>query len=161
MDIGIIIAVIVLFAVGLFGIILPALPGVGLIFTGILLYALYFGIDTVGSVTLSVLGVVAVFSIAIDYLASAYGAKRYGASKWGSLGAIFGGILGFIVLNFIGLLLGIFIGAIVGEFFVAKQDAQASLRAGMGSILGFLAGTVIKLLLGIAMILIFVISIWK
>jgi len=161
MDIGIIILVIVLCTLGLFGTILPALPGTGLIFTGIVLYALYFGIDTIGVTTLGILGVVTFLSFFIDYIASIYGGKKYGASKWGSIGSLLGGVVGFILLNFIGMFFGIFIGALIGEFFIAKKDTNASFRAGIGSLLGFLAGTLIKFFLGFAMIIVFVISIWK
>lgn len=160
MEIAIVLIVAALILTGFVGIVAPVLPGTGLIFAGILLYALYFGIDTVGTVTLIVLCVATLFSIAIDYLASAYGAKKYGASKWGSLGAVVGGLLGFLALNFPGLILGIFVGAVAGEALVAKKDLHVSLRAGMGSILGFLGGTVLKVILGLAMIITFLVKIW-
>lgn len=160
MEIGIILIVVALILVGLVGIVIPVLPGTGLIFSGILLYALYFGIDTVGVVTLVVLGIAAILSIAFDYLASVYGAKKYGASKWGSLGAVLGGLFGFIILNFPGLIFGIFVGAVAGELLVAKKDMEVSLRAGTGALLGFLGGTVLKLILGLAMIITFLVKIW-
>jgi len=161
MEIGILFLVVILVLLGLIGTVLPALPGIGLIFGGILLYAFYFGIDTIGLSVLIIFGIVTVFSFAIDYLASAYGAKRYGASKWGSVGAVLGGLLGFIILNFPGLLFGIFAGAVAGEMLIAKKDARLSLRAGIGSMLGFLAGTVIQFIIGLAMIIVFIIQIWS
>lgn len=160
MDIAIILIVAGLILVGLVGTVMPVLPGAGLIFSGILLYALYFGIETVGMVTLIVLGLAALFSVALDYLAAAYGAKKYGASRWGSLGAVLGGFLGFLILNFPGLIIGIFAGAVMGEALVAKKDMQLSLRAGVGSIVGFLGGTVLQLILGLAMIITFLVEIW-
>lgn len=151
--ISLIVWVIVL--VGLIGTVVPVLPGVGLIFAGILLYALYFGIEEIGLVTLSLLGVVALLSILFDFLASAYGAARFGSTRWGISGSILGGIVGAILLNIPGLVLGVFLGAAAGEVLFAKKDLHQSFRAGWGSVLGFLGGTVLKLILGIVMIVIF------
>lgn len=145
----------VIVLVGLIGTVVPVLPGVGLIFAGILLYALYFGIEEIGLVTLSLLGVVALLSILFDFLASAYGAARFGSTRWGVFGSVIGGIVGAVLLNIPGLVLGVFLGAAAGEMIFAKKDLHQSLRAGWGSVLGFLGGTVLKLILGIVMIIIF------
>lgn len=146
--------------VGLVGTILPGLPGVGLVFGGILLYALYFGVATVGMTTLILLGVVTVFSFIIDLLASLYGAKRFGASRSGIIGAFLGGVAGLIFLSLPGLFLGVFAGAVVGEYFLAKKSSEEALKAGLGSVLGFLGGTVLKLVLALIMVGVFVAKLW-
>lgn len=145
---------------GLAGTILPGLPGVGFVFGGILLYALYFGMDTVGTTTLILLGAVTIFSFVIDFLASLYGAARFGATRSGIVGSIAGGLAGLLFLSLPGLLLGTFFGAVVGEFFIAKKSLQHALRAGMGSVLGFLAGSVIKFVLSCIMVIVFVTKVW-
>jgi uncharacterized protein YqgC (DUF456 family) len=145
---------------GLAGTMLPILPGVGLIFAGIALYALYFGIDEIGMVTLIILGGVAVFSLVLDHFASIYGAVRFGSTKWGVIGSIVGGLFGVIVLNIPGLVLGIFFGAVAGELVFAKKDLHQSLRVGWGSVLGFLGGTVLKFILGVAMVVTFIVKVY-
>lgn len=150
----------ILIFVGLIGTILPGLPGTGLVFGGILLYAVYFGIGTVGMTTLILLGAVTLFSFVIDLLASLYGAKRFGASRLGVISSAIGGLAGLVFLSLPGLFLGVFLGAIVGEFFLAKKNLNDSLKAGVGSILGFLAGSLVKLLLSLVMIIVFVVKIW-
>lgn len=155
MDIVIFGIVALFFLVGLLGILLPALPGTGLIFIGILLYALYFGIETVGMTTLIALGGAALLAILFDYLAAAYGAKRFGGSGWGTGGAIFGGLIGVMVLNVIGLLVGIFVGAVLGELLGAKRDQSTAFRVGLGAVIGFLGGTLLKFILGLVMIGVF------
>lgn len=159
MEIAVFILVFLLLLVGLIGTILPVLPGAGLIFLGILIYALTFGIETIGLVTLIVLGIVAVLSLLFDYLASAYGAKRYGSTAWGVAGAIIGGIIGAIVLNVVGLLLGVFFGAAFAELLLAGKSTEQSIRAGLGSVIGFLAGTIFKFLLGLIMIVVFLVKV--
>lgn len=151
----------ILIVVGLIGVVAPVLPGIGLIFSGIFLYAWYFGFGEIGITTLVVLGIIALLSMAVDYLASAYGAARFGSSKWGIAGSVVGGLFGFLILSLPGLLLGLFFGAVAGELFFAKKDTEASFRAGWGSVLGFLGGTVLKLILAIAMIITFMIRIWS
>lgn len=146
--------------VGLVGTILPGLPGVGLVFGGILLYALYFGVATVGMTTLILLGVATVFSFIIDLLASLYGAKRFGASRSGIIGALLGGVAGLIFLSLPGLFLGVFAGAVTGEYFLAKKSSEESLKAGLGSVLGFLGGAVLKLILALVMVGVFVAKLW-
>lgn len=150
----------ILIFVGLVGTILPGLPGVGLVFGGMLLYALYFGVATIGMTTLIILGVVTVFSFLIDLLASLYGAKRFGASRYGLIGSLALGIIGLVFLSLPGLFLGVFAGAVVGEYFLAKKSAEAALKAGLGSVLGFLSGAVLKLIVALVMIGVFVAKIW-
>lgn len=141
--------------VGLLGTVLPALPGVGLIFFGILLHAIFFGFEDIGIVTLVALGLVALFSMLFDFLASAYGASRFGSTRWGVAGSIVGGAVGLVIFTIPGLILGVFLGAATAEMIFARKDARQSFRAGLGSVLGFLGGTVLKLILGLAMIGIF------
>ncbi len=151
----VIILVATLLLVGLAGTVLPVLPGTGLIFLGILIYALSFGIETVGVVTLVVLGIAAALSLLFDYLGSAYGAKRYGSTRWGVTGSILGGLVGMVVFNVIGLILGVFFGAAFAELLFAGKSTEHSLKAGWGSVIGFLGGTVLKFLLGLIMIIVF------
>ena len=71
----------VLVIVGLAGIVLPALPGLPLVFCGMLLAAWTDGFQRVEWWWLLVLGVLTLLSMAIDFWATAVGAKRVGASR--------------------------------------------------------------------------------
>ena len=160
MEIAVIVMVWLLIFVGLVGTIVPILPGMVLVFGGILLYALYFGVETVGLTTLTLLGVALALSFVIDILASLYGAKRFGATRYGIWGSTLGGLLGLLLLSLPGLFVGIFLGAVLGEYFWGKKKLEEALHAGIGSILGFLGGTVLKFLLAIAMVIVFVVKVW-
>jgi uncharacterized protein len=152
----VIIAVVFFLLIGLIGTIVPALPGAGLIFSGVALHAWYFGVSSIGWPVIIVLGVTATLSLIVDYAASAYGASRFNASKYGIVGSVLGGLAGVLFLNLPGLVLGIFVGAAAGEFLFARKGAPEALRAGWGSIVGFLGGTVLKFVIGLAMIITFV-----
>lgn len=142
--------------VGVIGTVAPVLPGTGLIFAGIALYAWYFGVETIGWGTLIALGVVAVITFFFDYLASAYGAAKFGSTKYGVIGSVIGGVLGMITLNIPGLLIGMFSGAVIGEMAFSGRSQEQAFKAGWGTLLGFLGGTIMKLLFALAMVLIFV-----
>jgi uncharacterized protein YqgC (DUF456 family) len=150
----------ILIFIGLIGTIVPVLPGVGLVFGGILLYALYFGVTSVGLTTLILLGLAAGLSFVLDLLASLYGAKRFGATRYGIWGSVVGGMVGLALLSLPGLFIGLFLGAVAGEYFFGKKKADQALQAGIGSMLGFLAGTVLKLILAVVMVLVFVVKVW-
>ncbi|MBP9698219.1 MAG: DUF456 domain-containing protein [Candidatus Moranbacteria bacterium] len=160
MEIAVIVIVWLLIFVGLVGTIVPILPGMVLVFGGILLHALYFGVETVGLTTLTLLGVALALSFVIDILASLYGAKRFGATRYGIWGSTLGGLLGLLLLSLPGLFVGIFLGAVLGEYFWGKKKLEEALHAGIGSVLGFLGGTVLKFLLAIAMVIVFVVKVW-
>lgn len=130
-------------AVGIFGTIYPALPGLGLMFVGAWLLGYAGDYQVFGSGTLIFLAVVAIFGTAMDYVAGALGAKYTGASKTAVWGAFIGGIVGaFFAIP--GLLLGPLIGAASGEFIARKDSWQAS-KVGIGTFIGFIIGTVAKI----------------
>lgn len=155
MDIAIVIIVGLMIFAGFVGIIIPGLPGAGLMLLGMLGYAWYFGWNTVGVPLLLVLLVLAGLTMILDYFTAAYGAKKYGGSKYAAWGAFFGGLVGLIVLNIPGLLVGLFFGAVAGEMLYTKKSFDASLEVGTGALIGFLVGTGAKILIGMLMVSLF------
>jgi uncharacterized protein YqgC (DUF456 family) len=139
---------------GLAGSVLPALPGVPLVFGGLLLAAWADDFTRVGAVTLVLLGLLTLASFAIDFAATAMGAKRVGATKLAVVGAALG-TLGGLFLGPPGLVLGPFVGAVIGEMLSHGQWQQAT-RAGIATWMGLLFGTLTKLALVFTMLGIFV-----
>ena len=88
------IVAVLLMLVGIAGTVLPALPGVPLIFGGVLLAAWIDDFQRISVVTVIVLAVLAVVGIVIDYVAAAISAKRAGASRQGIIGAAIGTLAG-------------------------------------------------------------------
>ena len=110
---------IVLMLVGLIGSVVPGLPGVTLIFLSALLYAILTDFQTVGTVVIVILFVLAALAFLIDFFATSYGARRFGASNWGTVGGAIGGIVGALaglLLAGIGSLFGLIAGTIAGVF---------------------------------------------
>lgn len=145
--------------IGLAGIVLPALPGVILIFAGLALAAWAEGYQYVGAGTLVILGVLSLLAWALDWVAGSLGARRFGASRHAVVGAMLGALVG-LFFGLPGILLGPFLGAVIGEL-VARRDLGQAGRAGLGAWLGLLLGVAAKLAISISMIaLFFFVRVW-
>lgn len=138
---------------GLAGSILPALPGLPLVFAGLFLAAWTGDFQQVGWITLTILGALTLFAMVVDLLASLLGTRRVGASKLAVLGAAIGTLVG-LLFGILGLLVGPFAGALIGEL-LAGRDMDQATRAGMGAWLGFVIGTLAKLALAFSMLGVF------
>ena len=154
---------IVLVVVGIAGTILPALPGLPLVFAGMLLAAWVDDFQQVGVPMLVVLGLLTVFSLAVDFWATALGAKRVGASRLAIIGAMVGTLAG-LLFGPLGLMLGPFAGAVGGELIhrrsLLKQDLGHAARIGVGTWFGILFGTILKLALAFTMLGLFALAWW-
>ena len=150
------VAAIALIAIGVAGTILPAIPGVTLVFLGMLLAA---WIDDFARIPLWLVVIFAILTAvawAIDYLAASEGAKRAGASKLAVLGAMIGTVAG-IFMGFVGLLFMPLVGAAVGEY-IAQRDLRRAGNVGVATWLGLLVGTAVKVAIVFAMIGAFVVA---
>lgn len=145
---------VVLVIVGLAGVVLPALPGAWLILAGLILAAAADGFTRVGVVTLVVIGVLAVASYFIDFVAAGFGTKKLGASPRAMAGAMIGTVAG-LFFGLPGLIVGPFVGAAIGEWTVHK-DLTRSGKAGAAAWLGFAIGTAVKVGVAFLMIGLFV-----
>ncbi|NTV67023.1 MAG: DUF456 domain-containing protein [Chlorobaculum sp.] len=96
---------------GFAGLVLPALPGVLLIFAGLVFAAWAEGFAYVGRGTITILAALTVAAYIIDFLAGLLGAKRFGAGKYGVMGSALGTIVG-LIFGLPGIIIGPFIGAV-------------------------------------------------
>jgi hypothetical protein len=141
---------------GFAGLLLPALPGISLIYAGLVMLAWAEDFRYVGWLTLTLLGLLALLSYGVDLLAASLGAKKFGASPRAIWGAALGALLG-LFFGLIGIVLGPFAGAVAGEF-SGKSSARAALHAGVGATLGLLFGALLKIALAFTMLGVFVVA---
>ncbi len=148
---------IVVFAVGLIGAVVPVLPGTTIILAAAIIHRIMLGPEkSVSWRVIVILILLTLLSYAIDVVSGYFGAKYFGATRWGTFGAVLGALVG-LFFGIIGLFVGPVIGAVVGEFIAGKRMIDAG-RAGWGSLLGNLGGMIGKLMIALAMILIFVMT---
>ena len=171
---------------GLVGSVLPALPGVTLIFISALVYAFFTGFEVVGGWVLALLGLFAVLALIADFIGTSYGARRFGASNWGTAGGAIGGIVGALAgLLFLGIgsLFGLIIGSVggvfLGEYLRRRRqgtsaqrtdgprvrparsegdDWRRTGRAAGGVFVGYLIGAAAQGVLGLLSVIVFVLA---
>jgi len=148
----------VLALTGLAGLIVPAVPGVPLVFAGMLLVAWADGFERIGAFVLIVLGVLTLVSVVIDVLSSVLGAQRVGASRLALAGAFVGGLAGMFFLP-LGLFVGPFAGALTGELLYGRKLGKAA-KVGVGTSVGIIIGMALKLALTVAMLGVFALAWW-
>jgi uncharacterized protein YqgC (DUF456 family) len=145
-----------LMILGFVGTVAPGLPGILLIFAGMLLGAWIDHFARISWVPLTVLGILTLLSFVADLLSATLGAQRVGASRLALVGSVVGGFAG-IPFGLIGLVLVPFIGAVIGEY-LTQQKLQQAARVGVGTFVGLMIGTLAKLAIAIAMLGVFAFS---
>jgi uncharacterized protein YqgC (DUF456 family) len=135
---------------GLVGAVVPAVPGIPLIFAGIWLIARVDQYRHVGPWWLAGIALVGVVGLTIDLVAGALGAKRVGASQRAVWGALLGTLVG-LFFGLPGLLLGPFLGAVLGEL-AAGSSILRSTHVGASAWIGLIFGTMIKLVASVMMV---------
>lgn len=166
-------ALIAVMLVGIVGAFVPALPGIGLILTAVLIWTLVTGFATT-SWALGTAVVVLVLSLGVNYLAAYLGAKRVGASSWGQIGSIIGLVVGFFGLlpalpvggPLLGILFGTMLGAFIGEFIYRREmkiseRLKFSGKVSLAVVVSSLIGNIIEGLLALTAVVVFVLTTWS
>jgi uncharacterized protein YqgC (DUF456 family) len=99
---------------GIFGCVLPIIPGPAFSFLALILLSWTKNWQAFSPTFLIVMGSLTALLIILDYIAPALGAKKYGASKPGLWGSAIGMIIGIFFIPPWGIIVGAFVGALVG-----------------------------------------------
>ncbi len=135
---------------GLVCAILPALPGIPLIFAGIWLVAAGDDYRHLGTWWLIGIAAIGCVGMAADFLAAALGAKRVNASKQAVWGAVIGSVVG-LFFGIVGVLVGPFLGAVVGEL-ASGSSVTRSTDVGLSAWIGLIFGMLAKLIASFMMV---------
>jgi len=150
LDIALYVLAALLIVGGLAGSVLPALPGLPMLFGGIWLVAALDGYRHLGLWWLMIIGALGAVGVLVDFVASTLGAKRVGASRLALWGAGLGTVIG-MFFGIPGLLFGPFLGALAGEL-ASGTSVLRSAHVGIGTWLGLLFGTLVKLVISFVMV---------
>lgn len=121
---------------GLAGSVFPAIPGVILVWIGMLLFFITDNADRLSLLFIFIQGVMALSTYAADYIITIWGVKRFKGSRVAAWGAVLGSLMIF-VLGPLGLVLGPLVGAVAGDLLAGREIKQA-FKSGFGSFLGFI-----------------------
>jgi uncharacterized protein YqgC (DUF456 family) len=148
--------------VGVAGTVLPALPGITLIWSAALVYAIVERFATIDPLTFAVLTLLAAVGIGSDVLLSQAGSRLAGAS-WQAITAGFAlGAAGFVlalIFGGIGTLPAAIIGTLTGILLVEyrrRRNWREALKAGGGWLVGCLASRSVQFIIAVLMVAIFV-----
>jgi uncharacterized protein YqgC (DUF456 family) len=143
-------------AVGLAGVVLPAVPGAALLIAGALLVGWAEGFTRVSGWTVGACALIGAVIAGVDLAAGVLGARAFGASRWAVIGAGVGLLVG-IFLGLPGIVLGPVVGAIAFEY-AREPDFDRALRAGAGAFVGFVLGSAVKVALAFMLIGVLVVA---
>lgn len=138
---------------GLAGCIYPLIPGLPLMLGGVWLAAWIGDYQAIGSVSLTVVAVLVVIGLLLDFVAGMLGARRVRASREAVIGAMLGSIAG-LFFGLPGLILGPFIGAVAGELKM-RTGVSRAMDVGVATWVGLLFGALAKLAIGLTILGIF------
>ena len=158
MDIALWILAVLMILIGLAGIVLPALPGVVLVWTGILIGAWADDFTRVGWGVLAACTVLMLLALLIDLLAGMLGARRLKAHWLALAGAGVGTVLG-LFTGLVGLIFMPLAGAIAAEWIARHQEPDIARRAaqfGIATWVGMLVGTAVKIAMAFLMLGLFI-----
>jgi uncharacterized protein YqgC (DUF456 family) len=147
-------------AAGLVGTILPAVPGLPLIWAGALVYGFIEEFGTEGVAAMTLITLFLVVGVASKYVLANRRARDSGAPR-GSLVA--GGMLGFVGF-FVIPVVGFFVGAALGVLLAERRRAGewgAALVSTKGVIAAFGIGVLLEMAAGVAMIAAWVVWVWS
>ncbi len=141
---------VMLVVAGIFGTLIPALPGSLLVLGGLVLIAWVDNFATIGWGTIGVLVAITALTFLVDFLASAHGTRKMGASTRAIWGATLGAFVG-MFFGLPGFLFGPFIGAMAAQL-SADRDLIRAGKVGFGAWMGMVVGIALKLALVFLMI---------
>ncbi|MDY7103845.1 MAG: DUF456 domain-containing protein [Actinomycetota bacterium] len=139
-------------AVGLAGTILPALPGIGLIWLAAVAYGIMTGFGPVGWTALVVISVVGAAGSAAGFVLPSRAARGAGASRTSVLVGFVLAVIGFFVVPVIGFALGGVVGIYASEY-LRLSDTGAAWRATWATLKGIGIAAAVQFAAGVAMVL--------
>jgi uncharacterized protein YqgC (DUF456 family) len=141
----------VVMLLGLAGVVLPALPGLALIWLAALGYGLLAGWGASGPWLFGLITLLGLAGLGSELWVTSAGARVAGASGWSVLAGIVLGLIGLFFFSPIGAVIGLTLGILGGEYLRLK-DWRKALSAAGGTLAGCGVSYGVKLLLGMVMI---------
>ena len=146
----------VIMIVGLVGTVVPAVPGLILIWVGVLFYVLVEGFGKLEPLTFIGLTALTILGIGLNAWLGPAQARASGASYWSVAAGMAGGLLGtfLIPIPLVGTVIGALL-AVIGAEWVRLRDWRQAARVGGGWLKGWLLSVLIEAGVGLIMIALF------
>jgi len=144
---------------GLFGLVIPVMPGLVIIWVAALGYGIAAGFGTLGWIMFALITVLMIAGSVVDNVLMGTQAKQSGASWLSLAAALVFGIAGNLLLPVIGGLLSALLALFVAEW-IRRKDWREALKAVRGMAWGCGWAVVIRFIMGAVMIGLWMIWAW-
>lgn len=142
----------VILVVGLFGVVIPILPGLALMVGVAILYGFVVGWSTAGVVAMVFIGLLFAASVVVGVVLPKRAAAGAGVSNRSMMIAVLGAIIGFFVIPIVGVVVGALAGLLVaaygesGDWSIARASVVATAKGfGVSVLVQFAIGCVLLL----------------
>ncbi len=159
MTISLIIFSVIMILIGLFGAIVPFLPGLPLAFIGTLVLAIatHFGLISVPVVI--ALAFLALLSLVVDFASGLIGARLGKASIWGAIGAIVGTIVGILCFGILGIVFGPALGVLLFELLARRNNNSQAVKVAKTTLITSLLGLALNGILAVVYAIVVVVAV--
>lgn len=141
----------VVLVIGLCGVVFPVLPGLLLMWAGVLVYGFVVGWSGLGIGVMVVATILVAIGLVTGVLVPRKAAAESGASGLAQLGGVVGAIIGFFAIPVVGVIVGALAGVLVVEY-IRNDDWALAWTATKGTARGFGISVLIDLGLGMAIL---------
>ncbi len=137
--------------IGLVGVLVPIIPGLGLIWVAALAHGFVVGWNAFGITVMVVLTVITAASVVVGIVIPRNAAAQSGAAGSSQVFMIVGAIAGFFIIPVFGLPLGA-LGGVLGAEYLDKGDWHEARRATLATAKGFGWSALVQFAMGFVMI---------
>ncbi len=152
------IAVAIVLAVGVVGLVVPVLPGLILMWGAVGVWALLDGGGAWRWATFGVVTVLAIVGTVAALTLSGRKATDAGAPWWALLMAVVGAVVGFVMIPLVGIVVGGIAGLWLAEL-IRLRDPRTAWDTTWAALQGYGLGTVVQMVAGIAIILVWCVGV--
>lgn len=134
---------------------IPVIPALPYMFLVAVIYGFIDKFIHLTSYEITVLGIITLVSVIVDWASGIVGAKYGGASVKSLIIGTLGFLIGLVLIPPFGGFLGLFAGIFISEVLMF-QDHKKALKSASGGLIGTLLGMVINLVISVAFLLMFI-----
>jgi uncharacterized protein YqgC (DUF456 family) len=141
--------------VGLAGTLLPVLPGILLMWAGVISYGFFVGFDAIGIVVIVLATALTIAAIALGVILPKRAAADSGASWKSQVAAAIGAVIGFFVIPVVGIIVGAIVGIAIAEYW-STQDWELTKQSTIAIAKGFGLSTLAQFAIGFMILVMWV-----
>lgn len=151
-DVAITVIILLVLLTGLMGTVVPVLPGILLMWGGVVAYGFFVGFGAIGIGAIIIVTLLSGVAVALGFILPKRLADDSGASGKSQIAAVVGGIVGFFVIPVVGIIVGALVGIAVAEY-LDKEDWALARKSTIAVAKGFGISALLQIAVGFAILI--------